>query len=230
MSNLIGFARTFAIAAHSAIGQKRKGTETPYWVHPKEVAELTATVTDRQSYIASAWLHDVLEDTQSTKRDLASAWLAYFEEDSFAASEIAVVMQVVDKLTDMYKDTEGVNRLWRVSAEIVRHKRCEMEGFWVVKMCDILSNLRTIEQLDPNFLGVYLAETYILALSIPVGIQFTPVYRELFKEFYRLNETLKFMDGERRVNYSKTIELIEKKFPKTFTKEQLRDYFTKQLS
>lgn len=53
-------AKEFAYKAHQ--GQCRKGTATPYIVHPKEVAAIVATLTDDNNVIAAAWLHDTVED------------------------------------------------------------------------------------------------------------------------------------------------------------------------
>lgn len=53
-------AKSFATMAHE--GQYRKGTATPYIVHPLEVAEIVATMTDDSEIIAAALLHDTIED------------------------------------------------------------------------------------------------------------------------------------------------------------------------
>ena len=59
-------ARAFAIAAHSAIGQVRKYTNEPYWIHLEEVANIVRTTYHTDAMVAAAWLHDVVEDTQVT--------------------------------------------------------------------------------------------------------------------------------------------------------------------
>ena len=51
----------FAARAHA--GQVRKGTSTPYILHPLEAAAICATVTDDLEVLAAAVLHDVVEDT-----------------------------------------------------------------------------------------------------------------------------------------------------------------------
>ena len=54
----------FAIAAHKAVGQKRKYTGDDYIVHPAEVAHIVDQVPgSTDEMVAAAWLHDVVEDT-----------------------------------------------------------------------------------------------------------------------------------------------------------------------
>ena len=50
----------FATKAHE--GQMRKMTNTPYILHPIEVASIIATITDDQDIMAAGVLHDVIED------------------------------------------------------------------------------------------------------------------------------------------------------------------------
>lgn len=56
----ISKAIEFAARAHD--GQRRRGSETPYILHPVEVAAIVATMTDDQDVMAAAALHDVVED------------------------------------------------------------------------------------------------------------------------------------------------------------------------
>ena len=58
----------FATEAHS--GSFRKGTTIPYILHPVEVASIAARLTDDHEVIAAAVLHDVIEDTDTTKERL----------------------------------------------------------------------------------------------------------------------------------------------------------------
>ena len=64
MESILDKAIVFAVQAHS--GMVRKGTKTPYILHPLEAAAIVATMTDDEEVIAAAVLHDVLEDTRVT--------------------------------------------------------------------------------------------------------------------------------------------------------------------
>ena len=58
----------FATKAHS--GSFRKGTKTPYIVHPLEAAAIVATITNDEEVLAAAVLHDVVEDTEFGVEDI----------------------------------------------------------------------------------------------------------------------------------------------------------------
>jgi hypothetical protein len=61
--------REFAIEAHA--GQRLRHTSEPYWKHLSEVAGLVATCNNSGSrMVALAWLHDVVEDTTVTLREV----------------------------------------------------------------------------------------------------------------------------------------------------------------
>jgi len=66
---LLDEAIIYAIWAHS--GQVRKGTTTPYILHPLEAAAIVASMTDDQEIIAAAVLHDTLEDAGISLDEIA---------------------------------------------------------------------------------------------------------------------------------------------------------------
>lgn len=61
-------AADFAKKAHE--GAKRKSTGEPYIVHPYEVCLVAATVTNDADVLVAALLHDVVEDTDYTAKDI----------------------------------------------------------------------------------------------------------------------------------------------------------------
>ena len=65
---LVSRALVFASKMHD--GMFRKGTNVPYIVHPVEVAEIVASMTDDEHVIAAALLHDVMEDCGVTRQEL----------------------------------------------------------------------------------------------------------------------------------------------------------------
>jgi myo-inositol-1(or 4)-monophosphatase len=76
----------FAAIAHS--GQVRKGTKTPYILHPLEAAVIVASMTDDPEIIAAAILHDTLEDANVSLAEITSkfgprvAWLVQAETEN----------------------------------------------------------------------------------------------------------------------------------------------------
>lgn len=57
-----------AVKAHS--GQLRKASKTPYIFHPFRVAEIVQSAGQSEGVIIAALLHDVLEDTDVTEKEI----------------------------------------------------------------------------------------------------------------------------------------------------------------
>ena len=75
---LLSEAIAFAVKAYD--GMRRKKSEAPYILHPMEAAVIVGTMSDDQSLISAAALHDVVEDAGITIEEVeenTSAWLEY---------------------------------------------------------------------------------------------------------------------------------------------------------
>ena len=141
-------AQVYAMAAHAAVGQKRKYTGEPYIVHPAEVAKIVASV-EGATYdmIAAAWLHDVVEDTGCTFTDIHMAF----------GIDIATM---VGWLTDVSKPEDGPR--WyrkKLDREHTAQAPAEVQ---TIKLADLISNSRSIMAHDPKFAKVYLEEKRML--------------------------------------------------------------------
>lgn len=141
--SLVDKARAFAIAAHGAIGQVRKYTGEPYVNHPIRVAATVSNVTQDQAMIAAALLHDVVEDTQVTLKDI---------RDEFGDD----VATLVGHLTDVSTPADG-NRAARKEIDY-RHTEKASARAQTIKIADLLDNTSSILQFDLEFAKVYLAE------------------------------------------------------------------------
>lgn len=136
-------AREYAIAAHTAVGQKRKYTNDPYYVHPLAVMQLVESVTSDYEILAAALLHDVVEDTHVTVSDIAF---------SFGPR----VADLVGWVSDVSKPSDG-NRKKR--KELDRDHLAKAPGdAQTIKLADIIDNARTILQHDPDFAEVWIDE------------------------------------------------------------------------
>lgn len=142
--DIVRKAQVYALAAHAAVGQKRKYTNEPYIVHPAEVAKIVADVPgSTPDMVAAAWLHDVVEDTGCTFTDIHMAF----------GIDIATL---VGWLTDVSTPEDG-NRAHRKAIDREHTARAPAEA-QTVKVCDLLSNTKSIVAHDPEFARVYLAE------------------------------------------------------------------------
>ena len=65
---MIDRAIEFATKAHE--GQYRKGTKRPYIVHPVEVGDIVATMTQDEEVVSAAILHDTIEDCEGVTREM----------------------------------------------------------------------------------------------------------------------------------------------------------------
>lgn len=140
---MVAKARTFAIAAHHAVGQKRKYTGESYVVHLKEVATTVANRPHTPEMVAAAWLHDTVEDTQVDIELI---------RDEFGS----MVAEYVYYLTDKSKPEDG-NRATRKEIDI-KHLALAPREVHTIKLADIISNVSSIVEHDPDFARVYLRE------------------------------------------------------------------------
>lgn len=131
--------RRFATRAHE--GQYRKYTGTPYIVHPAAVAKTVSDLCGSKEMIAAAWLHDTVEDTDTTIQDIS---------DNFGRT----VAFYVDQLTD---PVVIGNRAVRVAAAL-EHTAKMVAEVQTIKLADIHDNSKTIFKYDPKFAGVWGAE------------------------------------------------------------------------
>lgn len=148
MTTLVEQARMFATGAHFAVGQLRKYTNEPYFVHPAEVAQIVATVPNAtEEMIAAAWLHDVVEDTSVT---LDQVHLMFGAD----------VAKLVFWLTDVSKPEDG-NRAARKAIDR-EHTAAAPAEAQTIKLADLLSNTKSIVEHDEKFAKVYLEEKRLL--------------------------------------------------------------------
>jgi len=142
--DIIEKARIFATAAHSAVGQKRKYTNEPYIVHPTEVAHIVRGISGSTiEMISAAYLHDVLEDTNVPIGTLR-------EEFGDEITELVIW------LTDVSKPGDG-NRATRKAIDVAHIKHAPPNAK-TIKLADIISNVQSIVEHDPDFATIYIDE------------------------------------------------------------------------
>lgn len=155
MNFFIESAKVFCLAAHAAVGQRRKYTGEPYHLHPFEVADTVAgTEYCTEEMIVAALLHDVVEDTQVTL-------------DLIARRFGTVVAAYVEQLTDVSKPEDG-NRAARKAIDLAHTAKASPQAK-TIKLADLISNSRSIVERDPEFAKVYLAEKRALLEVLKEG-------------------------------------------------------------
>lgn len=133
--NLISNAFRFALEAHKNV---KRASGEPYFLHPYEVAMIMAKeIPIDDVSIASALLHDVLEDSDFTLKDIKAEFGDEIAEIVEGASQIEGIFENYEvKVVDSFK------KLLLSMASDLR--------IILVKFADRLHNLRTIEQLPPQ--------------------------------------------------------------------------------
>jgi (p)ppGpp synthase/HD superfamily hydrolase len=128
-------ARAADFAARRHAGQRRKGAaQEPYINHLAEVALLLAETreTPDASLVAAGWLHDTLEDTETTRGEL---------EELFGSHVAALVVEVTD---DKSLPKEMRKRLQ------VEKAASKSPAAREIKIADKTSNLRSLALSPPE--------------------------------------------------------------------------------
>ncbi|MFN6943512.1 MAG: HD domain-containing protein [Cytophagaceae bacterium] len=142
----------YAERAHG--DQKRKYSGDPYIVHPIRVMKLTQKYTKELPALAAALLHDVLEDTAVTEKDLEG-----FLSEIMSKDDALKTLQLVVDLTDVYvKDSfPKLNRNVRKNKEAERLSKIDPLA-QTVKYADLIDNSVDIAKNDLDFATVFLQE------------------------------------------------------------------------
>lgn len=140
-------AKQFATKAHASIDQRKKYTNEPYINHPAAVVEIVRSVPHTPEMLAAAWLHDVVEDTPVTIREIRKVFGDPIHE-------------YVYWLTDKSKPEDG-NRATRKEIDR-RNLSFAPESVKTIKLADLIDNSKSIVTCDPKFAKVYLAEKRLL--------------------------------------------------------------------
>ena len=129
---MISKAIMFANLAHE--GQKRKGTDIPYILHPMEAASIVARIKFDADLICAAWLHDTMEDAKFSHECISAAFNKRIAD--------IVCFQSEDK-----------SRSWKERKQhtIDELMACDDEGIKIVALADKLSNIR---DMHSNFAEV----------------------------------------------------------------------------
>lgn len=126
-------ALCFAVEKHS--GQIRKMANTPYILHPVEVAAIVGTMTDDREVLAAAVLHDTVEDTDTTLEEI--------RENFGKRISLLVMTETEDKREDRPEA-----ETWEIRKEesliILEHtKDIAVKMMW---LGDKLSNMRSFSR------------------------------------------------------------------------------------
>ena len=131
---LVSEAIAFAVKAHD--GMRRKKSDAPYILHPMEAAVIVGTMTDDQSLIAAAALHDVVEDADITIEEI---------EEKFGKR----VRELVESETEDKRADLPPNDTWRIRKEesLAVLKNTDDIAVLMVWLGDKLANMRSFYRM-----------------------------------------------------------------------------------
>ena len=194
---LIKKAFQFSDAAH--LGQYRHSGE-PYITHPVAVAELCATWRLDAPSIMAALLHDVIEDTGSTKADLV-------EKFGNKVAELVEGLTKLDKLefqSHAEAQAESFRKMFMAMARDVR--------VILVKLADRTHNMRTLDAVPMEKRRRVAAETIEIYAPIAHRLGLNIIYRDLQDLSFRYSMPMRFrvIEGAVKRARGNRKEMVEK--------------------
>jgi len=134
-SDLIQRAYDYSFRMHA--GQTRKSGQ-PYVVHPVSVAGIIADLRLDAASVCAGLLHDVVEDTLATSDDITKEF----------GVEVAELVDGVTKLSQINftsKEDRQAENFRKMVVAMARDIRVLL-----IKLCDRLDNMRTLEHMKPE--------------------------------------------------------------------------------
>ncbi len=131
---MLNRAYVYAMKAH---GNQKRASGVPYFSHPLEVAAILAEMRLDDATIATALLHDTIEDTDATRSEI----------DTLFGAEIGTLVdgltkiKKLDLVTKKAEQAENFRKLLLAISSDIR--------VLLVKFADRLHNMRTLQHMQP---------------------------------------------------------------------------------
>lgn len=189
-------AITFSIDAHE--GQWRKSGE-PYVIHPILVASIVASIASNEAMVIAALLHDIVEDTEVSIEEIEQK----FGED---VAHLVSGLTKIDNIRDSELVASSSDEKLIVSALSFRKMllaSIQDVRVLVVKLCDRLHNMFTLDALPPHKQKRISEETLVVYAPIAhrLGISYIKNLLEDLSFAYLFPEQKHFIDNYLDINY-----------------------------
>jgi len=137
--------KAFELAMTAHDGQKRKSGE-PYIIHPILVAAITAAFSEDETMVQAALLHDVVEDTSFDLEDLER------EFGSDVTHMVEGLTKIVEIRDEELASSESNERLINSALTFRKMLVASIKDIrvLVIKLCDRLHNMLTLDALSPE--------------------------------------------------------------------------------
>lgn len=189
--NLNLIKKAYDVAKKKHDGQFRKSGD-PYIQHPVEVAYILATLHAGPDTIAAGLLHDVLEDTDMSKEEMA----ATFNKD---VAEIVDGVTKISKLKYMTKEKALAHNHEKLLLAMAKDIRVIL-----VKIADRLHNMRTIQFHSEEKQKRIAQETLDLYAPLAHRLGMYRIKAELEDLSFKALEPEKYAEIAKEISFKKT--------------------------
>ena len=189
--NLNLIKKAYNVAKEKHEGQFRKSGD-PYIQHPVEVAYILATLHAGPDTIAAGLLHDVLEDTDMSKEEMAAA----FNKD---VAEIVDGVTKISKLKYMTKEKALAHNHEKLLLAMAKDIRVIL-----VKIADRLHNMRTIQFHSEEKQKRIAQETLDLYAPLAHRLGMYRIKAELEDLSFKALEPEKYAEIAKEISFKKT--------------------------
>src|SRR5688572_8173556 len=132
---LLNRAYVYAMKAH---GNQKRASGDPYFSHPLEVAAILTDLKLDDATIATALLHDVIEDTATTRAEIDQL----FGPEIGALVDGLTKIKKLDLVSKKAEQAENFRKLLIAISSDIR--------VLLVKLADRVHNMRTLEHVKPE--------------------------------------------------------------------------------
>ncbi|ODN42337.1 RelA/SpoT family protein [Piscirickettsia litoralis] len=211
--DIIKVCQAFLVAFRAHDGQVRRSGE-PYICHPVEVARILASMKMDAQTIMAALMHDVIEDTEVSKDEIAELF----------GEEVANLIDGVTKLKQISfrsKIEQQAENFRKMMLAMVKDVRVIL-----VKLADRLHNMRTLGALPPTkkrriareTLDIYAPIAHRLGMH-NIRLEFEDLgFQSMYPMRYR---TIRDSVHKARGNRHKIIEKIEEELKEHLNEQQI---------
>jgi guanosine-3',5'-bis(diphosphate) 3'-pyrophosphohydrolase len=199
--------KAYALANEAHRGQLRM-TGDPYISHPLAVAHILAQWRMDVQALCAAVLHDVMEDTGTTKPELA-------EKFGKSVAELVDGVSKLDRLESQSQQQAQAENFRKMLLAMARDVRVIL-----IKLADRLHNMRTLDAMAPGKRKRIAAETLEIYAPIASRLGLNSIYRELEDLSFRylhphrydvLTKAIKAARGHRREVVGKMLSAIRRR-------------------
>src|SRR4029078_5494280 len=178
--------RAYEYSSKAHTGQKRKSGD-PYFIHPASVAGIITELKLDTASVCAGLLHDVVEDTLATLDDIERE---FGQEGAFLVDG-ATKLSKINFTSKEDRQAENFRKMLVAMARDIR--------VLLVKLCDRLDNMRTLEFMKPEAQARIARETMDIYAPLANRLGIARFKSELEDLSFRYTEPEAYGDLEKQI-------------------------------